>query len=41
MMQQYEAEVAKGEDFGYDKQLEAILVNHIQEVVSVMGRVNL
>lgn len=34
MLQQYEADLAKGEDFGYDMQLESILVNHIQEVVS-------
>lgn len=26
--------MAKGEDYGYDKHLESILVNHIQEVVS-------
>lgn len=28
--------MAKGADHGYDKQLESILVNHIQEVVSVI-----
>lgn len=33
-MQEYEAQMAKGADFGYDKELERILVNHIQEAVS-------
>lgn len=33
-MKEYEGQVAKGADFGYDKELERILVNHIQEAVS-------
>ncbi|CAN0299510.1 unnamed protein product [Ectocarpus sp. 6 AP-2014] len=38
LKRQYEADVAKGEDYGYDKHLESILVNHIQEVDKKISR---
>ncbi|CAN0391252.1 unnamed protein product, partial [Hapterophycus canaliculatus] len=36
--QQYETALAKGEQFDYDKHLESILVNHIQEVDKKISR---
>lgn len=33
--QQYEEKLVEGENFGYDKELEGILNNHIQDVVSL------
>lgn len=32
-IQQYEEKIVTGEDYGYDQELESILVGHIQEVV--------
>lgn len=32
--QEYEAKVAEGEDYGYDKILENILIRHVEEAVS-------
>lgn len=33
--QQYEAKVTEGEDYGYDKELENILIRHVQDVVGL------
>lgn len=32
-LQQYEGKLTEGEDYGYDKELENILIRHVQDVV--------
>lgn len=34
-LQQYEAKLTEGEDYGYDKELENILIRHVQDVVGL------
>ena len=34
-LQQYEAKLTDGEDYGYDKELENILIRHVQDVVGL------